>query len=85
MSRRILGTLIVLTSLTAASMNLAYAGTDNGKGNGGQNNGNQYGKDPGAPELDPSNLGSGLLLLAGGLFLLNERRRRDQKPPRDNR
>jgi hypothetical protein len=30
---------------------LAQAGTDNGKGNCGQNNGNQYGKDKGDPTV----------------------------------
>lgn len=76
MFRRILGALIVFTALTATSINLATAGTDNGKGNGGSNNGNQNGKN-GAPELDPSYLGSGVLLLAGGVLLLSEHRRRD--------
>jgi len=28
-----------------------------------------------APELDPSTIGSGLMILAGGVLLLNERRR----------
>jgi hypothetical protein len=74
---RILGGLLMVTALTTATMNLAYAGTDNGKGNGGVNNGNQNGKNKNdAPELDPSYLGSGILLLAGGVLLLNERSRR---------
>ena len=30
---------------------------------------------PSAPELDPSVLGSGTVILTGGLILLNERRR----------
>jgi hypothetical protein len=78
MFRRTLGALLLFTAL-ATSATLVYAGTDNGNGNGGQNSGNQYGKDKdpsGAPELDPSFLGSGTLLLAGGTILLNESRRR---------
>jgi hypothetical protein len=31
--------------------------------------------DAGAPELDPNLLGSGIIILAGGVILLNERRR----------
>jgi hypothetical protein len=34
-----------------------------------------FGSDPSAPELDPTVLGSGAAILAGGLMLLNERRR----------
>jgi hypothetical protein len=78
MLRRILGVLLVLSAVTLATMRPVYAGTDNGNGNGGQNNGNQNGKnkDPSAPELNPSCLGEGVLLLAGSVFLLNESRRR---------
>ena len=75
MFRKILGLLFLLAVLTAPATNLVLAGTDNGNGNGGQNNGNQNGKDKDAPELDPSVLASGVLLLAGGMFLLNESRR----------
>jgi hypothetical protein len=32
-----------------------------------------------APELDPSSLGAGVVMLAGGLLALNERRRLKQK------
>jgi hypothetical protein len=32
-----------------------------------------------APELDPSSLAGGLMILAGGLLALNERRRKDKK------
>lgn len=48
---------------------MANAGTDNGKGNGGMNNGKGNGHES-APELDPSTLGSGLLLLAGAILVL---------------
>jgi hypothetical protein len=75
MFQRILGALFLLVALTGATTNLAYAGTDNGNGNGGQNNGNQNGKNKDAPEFDPSILASGVLLLAGGLLLLNETKR----------
>jgi hypothetical protein len=33
------------------------------------------GHNPSAPELDPTSLGSGIAILAGGFLLLNERRR----------
>jgi hypothetical protein len=56
-------------------MYLALAGTDNGKGSGGQNNSNQYGHDPAAPELYSSALGGGLVLLVGGIMIWQERRR----------
>ena len=75
MFRRILGASFFLAALTVATTRLAYAGTDNGNGNGGQNNGNQNGKNKDAPELDPSILGSGVLLLAGGVLMLNETKR----------
>ena len=67
--------------LVLGSMNLAHAGNDDGNGNGGQNNGNQYGRhnDPAAPELDPSALGSGLVILVGGIVILQERRRLSNK------
>jgi hypothetical protein len=34
-----------------------------------------FANDPSAPELDPTLLGSGVTILVGGMFLLNERRR----------
>jgi hypothetical protein len=37
--------LCALVAVTLILPTLAYAGTDNGKGNGGQNNGNQNGRD----------------------------------------
>jgi hypothetical protein len=76
MLRSTLRGLVFAILLVLGSMNLAHAGNDNGNGNGGQNNGNQYGHhDPAAPELDPSALGSGLVILVGGIVILRERRR----------
>jgi hypothetical protein len=76
-------------AVVAASLilpGLALAGTDNGKGNDGQNNGNQYGKgkhgDPGVssvPEANPVIVlipFVGAVLLVSSLHLL---RRRAQK------
>ena len=66
-------TLLLAVTLVFFMMGIASAGVDNGKGNGGQNNGNQNGHQS-APELDPTMLGSGAALLAGGMMLLHERR-----------
>jgi len=44
----------LVSLLAAAALSLpvlAHAGTDNGKGNDYQNNGNQYGKDKGDPTV----------------------------------
>jgi hypothetical protein len=74
--RRFIGTAILAAVLTCSVIGLAQAGSDNGNGNGGQNNGNQNGKNKdAAPELNPTELVSGLTLLCGGLLLLDERRR----------
>ena len=67
--------LLLATIFAFGTIGVAQAGTDNGKGNGGLNNGNQNGHHS-VPELDPSILGSGVVLLAGGVVLLHERRRR---------
>jgi hypothetical protein len=75
MLKKNLKNLLFSTLLILGMMNLAHAGTDNGKGNGGQNNGNQNGHDPAAPELNSSALGGGLVLLIGGVMVLQERRR----------
>jgi hypothetical protein len=75
MLKKNLRNLLFSMLLVLGTMNLAHAGTDNGKGNGGQNNGNQYGRDPVAPELNSSALGGGLVLLVGGLIIIQERRR----------
>jgi hypothetical protein len=55
MIRRFLNHFCKGCALVAATLVLpvlAYAGTDNGKGNGGQNNGNQNGKIPVVPETN---------------------------------
>lgn len=72
---RFLGTLVLATALIFGAMGAANAGTDNGIGNNGQNNGNAYGRYS-APELDPTSLASGIILLAGGFLVLHERRRK---------
>jgi hypothetical protein len=74
MLKRNLISLLVSMLLVVGAINLAHAGTDNGNGNDGQNNGKQKGHDS-APELSPSALGSGLVLLLGGVIILQERRR----------
>lgn len=76
---RLLGTSLFLAVLICGVNGLAHAGTDNGNGNGGQNNGNQFGKNKDAPEIDPSAIGSGIVLLSGGLLLLDEHRRKHKK------
>jgi hypothetical protein len=73
MTSRLFGTIVLALALSFGMMGMANAGTDNGKGNGGMNNGNQNGRNQ-APELDPTALGSGIMILAGGLLMLNERR-----------
>jgi hypothetical protein len=55
-------------ALTAASLilpALAYAGTDYGKGNNGQNNGNQYGKgnDHNPPMVSTPEANTGMVLI----------------------
>jgi len=72
---RFLGTLVLAAALIFGAIGAANAGTDNGKGNNGQNNGNAYGRYS-APELDPTGLADGIVLLAGGLLVLHERRRK---------
>jgi len=67
-------------ALTAASLilpALAYAGTDNGKGNDGYNNGNQYGRDKtySVPEGGP---GIVLFITTVGAILLFASRRPSQ-------
>jgi len=48
---------------------LAYAGTDNGKGNGGQNNGNQYGRN--IPVVPEANTGIVLIPFFGAILLFS--------------
>jgi hypothetical protein len=76
MVARILGTLLLASSLTFGLIGWAHAG-GNGQGqNQNQNGGGGY---LGAPELDP-NLGLGAIVLLGGsLLLLSERRRSENK------
>jgi|HubBroStandDraft_1064217.scaffolds.fasta_scaffold408971_2 hypothetical protein len=62
MFKRIIGAFILTFGLTLGTLGMAHA-------NGWRGN------DPSAPELDPSILGSGAAILAGGVILLNERRR----------
>ena len=52
-----------LVAATAILPVLAYAGTDNGQGNGGQNNGNQNGHNKGGVPSVPDG-GPGIALLA---------------------
>jgi len=64
---------------------LAYAGTDNGKGNNGQNNGNQYGHDN-IPVVPEANAGWVLAPFFGAVLLFSCRqfsRAMAQKGSRD--
>jgi hypothetical protein len=81
--RRLENQILKIFAVVAASLmlsGLALAGTDNGKGNDGQNNGNQYGKDPGVssvPEANPVIVlipFVGAVLLVSSLQLLRRRR-----------
>jgi hypothetical protein len=67
-----------ICALVAASLilpALAYAGTDNGKGNDGQNNGNQYGKtkngDPGVSSVPEANPAIVLIPFVGAVLLFS--------------
>ncbi|HUN59149.1 MAG TPA: hypothetical protein VMU41_13630 [Candidatus Binataceae bacterium] len=60
MFTRIFGTFLLVFGATLGALGMAHA-------YGGWN--------PSAPELDPTVLGSGVSILAGGWILLNERRR----------
>jgi hypothetical protein len=75
MISRLFGTSVLALVLSFGVIGIANAGTDNGKGNGGSNNGNQNGHHD-APELDPTTFGGGIMIMAGGLLILGERRRR---------
>jgi hypothetical protein len=54
---------------------LAYAGTDNGKGNDGQNNGNQHGKtdkgDPSVSSVPEANPAIVLIPFVGAVLLVS--------------
>lgn len=59
MFKRILSAFLLTFGLTLGALGVAHASWHN---------------DPSAPELDPTVLGSGAAILAGGVILLNERR-----------
>jgi hypothetical protein len=64
-----------LCALVAAALilpALAYAGTDNGKGNDGQNNGNQNGRDK-VPVVPEANAGWVLVPFFGAVLLFSAR------------
>jgi hypothetical protein len=68
-----------ICALVAASLilpALAYAGTDNGKGNNGQNNGNQYGKvqSTSVRPLPEANAAWVLVPIVGAVLLFSWRR-----------
>ena len=64
-----------ILAVVAASLilpGLSIAGTDNGKGNGGQNNGNQYGKgDPSFSSVPEANPGIVLIPFVGAVLLVS--------------
>ena len=51
----------------------SYAGTDNGKGNGGQNPGKQNGKDPSVPVVPEANAVWVLVPFLGAVLLFSAR------------
>ena len=64
----------ILAVVTACLMlpGLSLAGTDNGKGNDGQNNGNQYGKGgPSISAVPEANPGIVLIPFVGAVLLLS--------------
>jgi hypothetical protein len=68
---RILAGLLMIGGLTFGAIGTTHA------------NDNNYQYPPprhdSAPELDPGAIGSGIVMLAGGVLLLNERRRKKQQ------
>jgi hypothetical protein len=64
-----------ILAVVAASLvlpGLSLAGTDNGKGNDGQNNGNQYGKgDPTISSVPEGNSGIVLIPFVGAVLLVS--------------
>jgi hypothetical protein len=83
---RIISTLSVTCILTLGLIDTASAhevdinrsggcGWSDGRWNGCGGHSVPGGGSPSAPELDPTLLGSDVAILAGGLILLNERRR----------
>jgi hypothetical protein len=65
-------TLVMFTALACPA--LAQNGQGGNNNNQGQNNNNQGGKR--APEIDPGSAMSGIVLLAGGMLLFVDSRRR---------
>ena len=83
---RVISTLTVMCILTLGLIDTASAhevdinrsggcGWSDGRWNGCGGQKNFGGGSPSAPELDPTLLGSGMAILAGGVILLIERRR----------
>jgi hypothetical protein len=72
--------LLVLAALAAPAMADDGNGNDNGNsGNSGNgNNGNGNGGDHNVPEIDPGSMLGGVTLLAGGAFILADRRCRSK-------
>ena len=65
-----------LVAATLILPSLAQAGTDNGKGNCGHNNGNQYGKDkgdPGVSSVPEANTAWVLVPFMGAVLLVSAR------------
>lgn len=65
----------IVSVLSISLIGNAYGGIDNGKGNDGQNNGNQYGKNA-VPEIATGAAISAFLLAGGSLLLLSDRIRK---------
>ena len=63
---RLLAGLFMIAGLTFGAINTTHAWDHNGP------------PPQSAPELDPGAIGSGIVMLAGGLLLINERRRNKQ-------
>jgi hypothetical protein len=67
-----LGKVLALVAATLILPALAHAGTDEGKGNDGQNNGNQYGKDS-IPVVPEANTGWVLIPFVGAVLFFSWR------------
>jgi hypothetical protein len=67
-----LGKVLALVAATLILPALALAGTDKGKGNDGQNNGNQYGKDS-IPVVPEANTGWVLIPFVGAVLFFSWR------------
>jgi hypothetical protein len=66
--------LCAIAAITLTLPALAFAGTDNGKGNGGQNNGNQNGRDRrNVPVVPEANAGWVLVPFFGVVLLFSAR------------